>query len=355
EVRTFGAPGSGTVGRVATGTSSTPVFNITGLPADTNYQIYVRTACSSSDFSFWKSGTFKTLEVLAIDVVQVDINCFGADNGSIVITTSGGKLPYVYAWSPNGATTSSVSNLAPGVYALTVTDASGQTINRSFTITQPTLVLPNLTFTNVSCNGKNDGSATVAPSGGVPPYTVLWSDGKIGLTNNKMAPGAYSVTVRDANGCPITQNFTIVEPAVITPSVGSQTNVSGYGGSDGSATVTATGGTAPYTYSWSPSGGTADTATNLAAGTYTVLVTDANGCTATQSVVITQPAIPYDIVLVSQNNISCNGANNGSITINVTGGTAPYNYVWSNGGGNTPAISNLATGNYTVTVTDAFN
>src|SRR5690606_8198062 len=109
------------------------------------------------------------------------------------------------------------------------------------------------------------------------------------------------------------------------------------------------------TYSWSPSGGTADTATNLAAGTYTVLVTDPNGCTATQSVVITQPAIPYDIVLVSQNNISCNGANNGSITINVTGGTAPYNYVWSNGGGNTPAISNLAPGNYTVTVTDAFN
>ncbi|SFN52528.1 SprB repeat-containing protein, partial [Paenimyroides ummariense] len=181
EVRTSGAAGSGTVGRVATGTSTTPVFNITGLPANTDYQIYVRTACSSSDFSFWKSGAFKTLEVLAIDVVQVDINCFGADNGSISVTkTSGGKTPYTYAWTPSGATTTSISNLAPGTYSLTVSDGSGQVINRSFTITQPTLVVPNLTFTNVSCNGKNDGSASVSPSGGIAPYTVLWSDGVIG-------------------------------------------------------------------------------------------------------------------------------------------------------------------------------
>ena len=354
EVRTSGLPGSGATGRVANGTSTTPVFNITGLPADTNLQIYVRTACSASDFSFWKSGTFKTLEVLAIDVVQVDINCFGAGNGSISVTkTSGGKTPYTYAWTPSGATTTSISNLSPGTYSLTVSDGSGQVINRSFTITQPTLIVPNLSFVNVSCNGKNDGSAIVAPSGGIAPYTVLWSDGVIGLSRTNLEPGAYSVTVRDANSCPITQSFTITEPSVITTGVSAQSNVTVYGGNDGSVTVSASGGTAPYTYGWSPYGGSTDTATNLGAGTYAVLVTDANGCTATQSVVITQPAIPYDIVLVTQRDISCNGANNGSITVNVTGGTPPYSYVWSNGGGNAAAISNLAAGTYTLTVTDS--
>jgi len=354
EVRTFGTPGSGATGRVATGNSTTPVFNIPGLPANTDLQIYVRTACSASDFSFWKSGSFKTLEVLAIDVVQVDINCFGANNGSISVTkTSGGKTPYTYAWTPSGATTTSISNLSPGAYTLTVSDGSGQVINRSFTIIQPTLIVPNLSFVSVSCNGKNDGTASVAPSGGIAPYTVFWSDGVIGLNRTRMTPGAYSVTVRDANGCPVTQNFTILEPTVITTAVSSQSNVTVYGGNDGSATVSVSGGTAPYTYAWSPSGGTTDTATNLAAGTYSVLITDANGCTTTQSVVITQPAIPYDILLVSQQNISCNGANDGGITVNVTGGTPPYNYVWSNGGGNTATISNLAAGTYTLTVTDS--
>src|SRR5690606_26417823 len=215
EVRTSGAPGSGTTGLVTTGTSTTPVFNITNLPADTDYQIYVRTACSSSDFSFWKESTFKTLEVLTIDVVQVDINCFGADNGSISITTAGGKTPYTYLWSPSGATTSSVTNLTPGTHSVTVSDDSGQIINRSFTILEPAPLVSDLNFTDVSCNGKNDGSASVNPSGGTAPYTVLWSDNTIGNTKTKLAPGSYSVTIRDANNCTLTETFTVTEPAVL--------------------------------------------------------------------------------------------------------------------------------------------
>src|SRR5690606_16056154 len=110
---------------------------------------------------------------------------------------------------------------------------------------------------------------------------------------------------------------------VLATSITGQTNVSVYGGNDGAATILVTGGTAPYTYSWAPSGGTAASASNLPADTYTVTVTDANGCKTTQSVVITQPAIPYEIVLVSQTNITCNGANDGKIIVKVNGGTAP--------------------------------
>src|SRR5690606_16716565 len=108
-------------------------------------------------------------------------------------------------------------------------------------------------------------------------------------------------------------------------------------------------------YSWSPSGGTTASGSNLPAGTYTVTVTDANGCKTTQTVAITQPAIPYGIELVSQQNISCNGANDGSITVKINGGAPPYTYSWSPAGSNSASISNLSAGVYTLTVTDALN
>ena len=291
--------------------------------------------------------TLKTLEVLEINVSQIDIDCNGADNGSISVSASGGALPYSYLWMPINVTTSSVSNLAPGTYNLKVEDASGQIINRAITITQPTPVVSGLQFTSVSCNGMNDGVASVNPSGGVAPYTVLWSDNAVGNNRTKLVPGAYTVTIRDANYCVLTESFTIAEPLILSTAISSQTNVTTYGGNDGSATIAVTGGTAPYTYSWSPSGGSGATASNLVAGTYTVLVTDARGCTTAQSVVITQPAPPYEIVLVSKNDISCNGSNNGSITVTVTGGTAPYTYSWSPSAGNSPSVSNLSAGVYT--------
>lgn len=355
EVRTSGAPGSGSVGRVAIGTSSTVAFNIIGLPPNTNYKIYIRTACSSTDSSFWISDSFKTLETLTIDAIKEDVSCFGSDNGSITITTKGGKLPYTYLWTPTAATTSSISNLGPGVYDLKVEDASGQVINRSVTIIEPTIVVSGLDYTDVICNGQNNGVASVAPSGGVPPYTVLWSDNTIGLTNSSLAPGNYSVTIRDANSCVLTENFTINEPNLLVTSAGNQTNVSVYGGNDGSATVNVTGGVSPYAFTWTPSVSTTNTASSLIAGTYKVLVTDVNGCTSTQIFVITEPAPPYVVSLVSQTNVSCNGKNDGAITINAIGPNAPFTYSWSPVGGNGTTASNLPAGTYTVTVTDAIN
>ena len=307
---------------------------------------------SATNYTFLDDIYYEDIPPLLVDVTKTDILCYGANSGTAVAVPEGGKPPYTYSWSPSGATTDQVSNLIPGPHTLTVTDDRGKTVTATITITQPSQVVSGLQFTSVSCNGMNDGVASVNPSGGVAPYTVLWSDNAVGNNRTKLVPGAYTVTIRDANYCVLTESFTIAEPLILTTAIGSQTNVTTYGGNDGSATIAVTGGTAPYTYSWSPSGSGA-TASNLAAGTYTVLQIDARGCTTAQSVVITQPAPPYEIVLVSKNDISCNGSNDGSITVTVTGGTAPYTYSWSPSAGNSPSVSNLPAGVYTLTVTDA--
>ena len=208
---------------------------------------------------------------------------------------------------------------------------------------------------NLSCNGGSNGSATVHVTGGTGAYTYLWSpSGGNGPTATGLAAGTYTVTVTDANSCTTTQSFTITQPDALTAAPGSQTNASCNGGSNGSATVNVTGGTGAYTYLWSPSGGNAPTASGLAAGTYTVTVTDANNCSVTQSFTITEPAA-LTATPGTQNHVSCNGGSNGSATVSVTGGTGAYTYVWSPSGGNAPTASGLAAGIYTVTVTDANN
>ena len=205
--------------------------------------------------------------------------------------------------------------------------------------------------TNVSCNGGADGSATATATGGTAPYIYLWSNAATPATVTGLAAGNYSVTVTDANGCSSVQNVTITEPNALTGSISSQTNVACNGGTDGSATATATGGTAPYTYLWSNAATTA-TATGLAAGNYNVTITDANGCTTNVSNInITEPTALTSSIS-SQTNVACNGASTGAATVTTTGGTAPYTYLWSNAS-TTATATGLAAGNYNVTITDA--
>src|SRR5690554_5367926 len=340
EVRTSGTAGSGANGLVTSGTSPNTTFNITSLPPDTDLQVYVRTSCGSSDKSFWNSRDFRTLEVLDTVMVKADIDCYDADNGSIDFTTTGGKTPYVYTWTPPVSTSESAANLTPGVYVIVIEDDSGQVINNTVTIYEPPQIISNLDVVNISCNGQNNGSASISPNGGVTPYTAIWSDNTIGFTNNNLAPGAYSVTIRDANGCPLTEHFVIDEPAVLASSIDTLTHVSVYGGSDGSVTLDVTGGTQPYTYDWTPLVSTSDSASGLTAGTYTVVITDANGCSVTQVVDITEPLPPFEIHLVSLDDVSCNGSNDGSIVVNVIGPNPPFTYSWSPSGGNGTTASN---------------
>ncbi len=290
---------------------------------------------------------------------QTNVLCKGAATGAATIAVSGGSTPYTYSWAPAGGTAASATGLLAGNYTVTVKDANNCSTTQTVTITEPAAAIATSVSaqTNVLCFGNTTGAATVAVTGGTGTYTYSWApSGGSAASASGLAAGTYTVTVKDANNCVKTQTVTITQPASgLTAAITSQTNVLCFGNNTGSATVTPSGGTSPYTYSWSPSGGTAATASGLAAGTYTVTVKDAGNCTATATVTITQPAAGLAATAGSQTNILCNGAATGAATVAVTGGTSPYTYSWSPSGGTAATATGLAAGTYTVTVKDAGN
>ncbi|MGV3611676.1 MAG: T9SS type A sorting domain-containing protein, partial [Fluviicola sp.] len=335
--------------------------SVTGLSATTY-------TCTVTDANGCvASQSFTVTQPTAISVTpasQTNIACNGGSNGAAAINTpTGGAGGYTYNWTPGNPTgdgTVSVTGLTAATYTCTVTDANGCVASQSFTVTQPTAIsLTAASQTNISCNGGSNGAAAVNPAtGGAGSFTYDWTPGNPtgdGTTSvSGLAAGTYTVTATDANGCLASQSFTITEPPLLSATAGAQTNVSCNGGANGTATVIPSGGQPGYTYSWSPSGGTNATASGLAAGTYTVTVTDANGCQATQNFTITEPTA-LDVSAGSQVNIICNGASTGSATVNPTGGTGTYDYSWSPAGGTAATASGLLAGTYTVTVTDDNN
>ncbi len=229
-----------------------------------------------------------------------------------------------------------------------------------FTLSQP----PGMTITpssqtNVSCNGDSNGAASInTPTGGAGGYTYNWTpgnptgDGTVSVTG--LTAGTWTCTVTDANSCTATQTFIITQPAGMTITPSSQTNVSCNGGSNGAASInTPTGGSGGYTYNWTPGNPTGDgtiSVTGLTAGTWTCTVTDANSCTATQTFTIIQPDILS--LSTSQTNVTCNGGTNGTATVSPMGGSSPYAYSWAPSGGTATTASGLIAGTYTCTITD---
>lgn len=206
--------------------------------------------------------------------------------------------------------------------------------------------------TSVSCFGGSDAMATTVPSGGITPYGYSWSpSGGSNATASGLAAGSYTCTVTDNIGCQATRNVTISQPAAALSAVTSQTNLSCNGGSNGSATVVVSGGTIPYAYSWSPSGGANATASNLSAGSYTCTITDDNNCELSKNFTLTQPSTPLTAA-TNNTDVACNGGSNGTATVIPSGGTAPYLYSWSPVGGSNATASGLTAGNYTCTITD---
>jgi len=269
-----------------------------------------------------------------------------AGTGSADLNVTGGTAPYSYLWS-NGETTEDLNSLTAGTYTVTVTDVNGCSTEQSVEIegSSANLVLTPSALPGL-CYGSNDGSILLAVSGGASPYSFLWSDGSTNQDLTGVAAGAYTVTVTDANGCDATALVNLTAPPALVATV------AGYNGSckgkDGSlADLTVTGGTAPYTYSWS-NGETSEDLAGLASGTYTVTVTDANGCNTTADVTLVNGGLYITFIV---NNVSCNGGSDGSIQSVVTGGTPPYVFLWTDGE-TTQDLSNLAAGVYDVTVED---
>lgn len=275
-----------------------------------------------------------------------------------VVATGGIPSSYTYSWNTvPPQTTQTATGLVAGTYQVTVT--SFDCVNT--TSTTATVVVPqtnpltaSTNVTNVTCNGLNNGQATIVPQNGAGPYTVTWTPNvSTGLTATGLAPNTYNISLTDSNGCTTTTSAVITQPAPLTSTI-SANDVLCNGGSTGSATVNPNGGTAQYSYSWSPSGQTGQTANGLPADTYTVTVTDANNCTTTNTVTVNNPPLLTATVFNSQN-VSCFGGNNGLATINGSGGTGNLSYSWSPSGGNNATATGLAANTYTVTVTDQNN
>ncbi len=281
------------------------------------------------------------------------VTCYGLSNGSVAAVASGGISPYTFSWS-NAADTAALANLIAGTYTVTITDMNACTATSSATITEPPLLIVSLTNADsVRCNGQSNGSITVGVTGGTPNYSYVWNTVPVQstATASNIPAGTYTVTVTDNKGCTTTLSDVIYQPSPMVSSISNVVPVQCFGQHNGSLTANLSGGIAGYSYLWNstPSQNTA-IAGNLAAGTYTVTITDGNGCTNTVSSVVTQP---NQLTLnLNSTNQSCVNYCNGQITSVVGGGVQPYVYTWSNTQ-STSGISSLCPGTYSVTVEDA--
>jgi hypothetical protein len=319
------------------------------------------TCSGQPDCEISNSTTPVSVFVNACCGCQVEISlsenvlCYGNSTGSATANMLGGIPPFTYLWS-DGQTTASAIGLFAGSYSVTATDAVGCSAVADIYITQPNQIVLDILSNNSSCNGENDGTATVNVSGGTPGYSYTWSTIPVQTTPNAtgLIAGTYYITIEDNNHCIQTSSVTITEPAILLASINTFTNVLCFGENTGNATVSVTGGTPPYTYFWdNPSGSTSQTATSLTSGIYNVTVTDNNNCTTSASIVIAQPSSSVQCSISSSQNVNCFGGNDGSATVSASGGTPGYSYLWTPSGQTTTTATGLIAGNYSVVVTDA--
>lgn len=307
-----------------------------------------------------------TIHPLPVPVITqtAGIACYGNQTASLLGSASGTVAPYTYSWS-NSVTGATNTNLAAGTYVLTVTDANTCQQDTAYTVQQPALVSAsaasptNTRGYQISCYGYSDGSATANPSGGTPPYTYLWSTGATTASISNLSAGTYTVTVWDANNCaPATTTVTLTQPDPLSVSLQplvryGGNHISCSGENDGQISCLITGGTATMSFLWS-NGQTTATANNLTAGVYSVQITDSVGCITTASTTLTEPAALVSTRTVSDftgYGVSCYGESDGSISLNVSGGTMPYHISWADT--NYQFVrNNLSAGNYVATITD---
>jgi gliding motility-associated-like protein len=304
------------------------------------------------------SGTF-TINPGAtgpVATVTTTASCGGSAVGTATATATGGVTPYTYSWNTTPArTTQTITGLIAGTYTVTVTDNAGCAATASGTVSGAGNLTVNMSKTDITCNGLTNGTATATTASGTSPYTYSWNTTPPQTTQtvSSLAAGSYTAVVTDANGCSGTGSVTINTPAVLSVAASQTTAVACNGGATGAASATASGGTAPYTYSWNTNPvRTTAAITGLTAGSYTVTVTDAKGCIQAGTTTVTQPSALA--VTTSATTNPCAGVPGGSATATPAGGTPPYTYSWNTTPvQTTQTATGINSGTYTVTVRDA--
>ena len=302
-----------------------------------------RVECTSETITV-TATTSVTVEIIN----ETDVTCPDGDDGSAEASASDGTPPYSYEWS-NGETTAIATNLDAGSHSVTVTDDNGDTAEATTSIDEPDDIELDGDIEDVSCFDEEDGMIDLDPTGGNGGFTCDWDVLGSGCFQTNLVADTYFVTVTDDQGCTEEFSITIEEPDEIELTLTS-TNTSAANTTDGTATVSASGGTPGYDYDWS-NGATTQTISNLAPGQYCVTVTDDDGCIETACVTVSGGACALAATSMISN-VNCFGESTGMIGLAISGSSPPLSFSWSNGTSNSN-LSNVSAGTYSVTVTDA--
>jgi hypothetical protein len=293
--------------------------------------------------------------------VATTVTCNGGSDGSITITASGGNGSLTYSKDDVTYQASNIfSGLTGGSRTVYIKDGNGCKYSLSTTVpANPVVAGSIIQSAPVKCKGDANGALDLTPSGGVSPYTYLWSNGATTQDIGGIPTGVYSVVVTDSKNCPKTFNYTLTEPALLTTTSNLSDyngfNVSCFGSTDGSIDLTVAGGTSPYTYAWSNASTSQDLST-IGAGHYTVNVNDSRACTNSLAFDVTTPP-QLSLSILNTKNISCFGGNDGNISLNASGGTDSYQFSinsttsWQTSGD----FLNLTASSYTLRLKDTNN
>ncbi len=332
--------GTGSVYGYAWSNSKT-TEDISGLSSG----LYTVTASDVNSCNNTMSFTINQPGDIVPTAIRTHVTCNGGTNGNINLSVAGGTTPYTYSWV-TGATTQDITGLSSGSYNITISDQAGGSKVTSYSINQPSALNLSRTITNTSCFGGSDGSIDLSVTGGNDPYTYSWSNTKTTQDPTGLTRNTYTITVTDSVACTATASYAVDEPTtlVLTPTA---TDISCFGRSDGGINISSSGGTSPYTFSWS-NGAASQNISSVGIGTYTLTLTDNKACTKIASSTLTQPS-KFNAI-TSDDTISC--ANN-NVTLTSSGGNT---YLWSNTRTtSTITIAPNDTTIYFVTVTDVLS